>query len=227
MKLRHEEKYKVRRSQFNLLKPFLDVYLNIDLHCGHMGYHVRSLYFDTLYDHDFGLVLNGVEKRKKIRIRMYDFDPFSLKLEVKEKYGIHTNKIVYKITKEEADLLIDGKYEWMLNRSDSLKLLYYEMKTMGYYPKIIIDYMRTAYIYDLNDIRITFDSHVSSTIDTRRFYINDYKVESFDEEDEGVIEIKYEDFLLDNIKDALELINQVPTSNSKYVTSRIDKRLVR
>lgn len=43
-----------------------------DKHNGAGGYRIRSLYFDTLDDNDYRDKLDGMELRRKIRLRNYD-----------------------------------------------------------------------------------------------------------------------------------------------------------
>ena len=65
-----------------------------DPHNGAEGYCVRSLYFDTLRDTDYEEKLDGLELRRKIRLRIYaPGDSFAM-LEMKQKQGSRQKKAI-------------------------------------------------------------------------------------------------------------------------------------
>ena len=55
-------------------------------------YHVRSLYFDDIHNSGYYEKLNGVGKRKKYRIRIYNHSNSVIKLERKGKEGQYTQR---------------------------------------------------------------------------------------------------------------------------------------
>ena len=69
--LRHELKYSISNTQYQLLRTKLRNVLKPDIHAGPDGrYHIRSLYFDDFRNTALFEKQAGVSRRKKYRIRM-------------------------------------------------------------------------------------------------------------------------------------------------------------
>ena len=66
---RHEIKFYVNLMQFSRLAQSLKNVMIEDKHNGSNGYFIRSLYFDTYAETDYYQKVNGIENRKKIRLR--------------------------------------------------------------------------------------------------------------------------------------------------------------
>lgn len=79
---RNEKKYLVPYSKALSIQGKLDEMLARDGHSEAAGYVVRSLYFDSINNIDYKTKLAGVEKRKKIRLRIYSADAGECKLEL-------------------------------------------------------------------------------------------------------------------------------------------------
>ena len=133
-----------------------------DEHNGALGYRVRSLYFDTMYDKDYFEKLDGVELRRKIRLRIYSpEDNFAL-LEMKQKQGQYQLKRSLRITRDDADAMIRGNYTPLLHYQEDFAAECYSLMQMQVYrPKTVVEYNRKAFIAKENKIRITFDHHKS------------------------------------------------------------------
>ena len=69
---RQEKKYFMTVADMDRLSAKLSKVMIQDAHNGSQGYSIRSLYFDTLYDSDYHEKLDGIELRRKIRLRIYD-----------------------------------------------------------------------------------------------------------------------------------------------------------
>ncbi|MBO5209923.1 MAG: polyphosphate polymerase domain-containing protein [Lachnospiraceae bacterium] len=161
---RRELKYLVSLRDIASLKKRLSVVMEKDSHNGADGYLVRSLYFDSLYDTDFEEKVDGYDNRKKIRLRVYDFDSQTAKLELKEKEGSSQRKRSLLLNREEAEHLIKGEYEFLLSREEEIAHWLYTYMTMKCYrPKCIVEYDRFAYCEVVNDIRVTFDANLRAT----------------------------------------------------------------
>ena len=85
-KLRHEWKHIISPSDQAQLIARLSTFCSPDEHYGANSYHIRSLYFDNVYDKTLRERLNGQECREKIRIRYYNFDDSYIVLEKKSKF---------------------------------------------------------------------------------------------------------------------------------------------
>jgi hypothetical protein len=78
-----------------------------------------------------------------------------------------------------------------------------------------------AYVYKPNDIRITFDSSINASLVTSGFFDDNIPWKPVILPATGVLEVKYRGFLFGHLKKAIGLINTLPQSSSKYVTSRV------
>lgn len=71
---------------------------------------IRSLYFDTPDDQDFRDKTDGLELRRKIRLRAYSpGDDFAM-LEMKQKQGPYQRKRSLRLSREDAQSLCRGDY---------------------------------------------------------------------------------------------------------------------
>ena len=128
------------------------------------GYRVISLYFDDLTDSCLNSVKNGSYIRRKYRIRVYNNSFDIIKLEVKEKKGNRVSKIAKPISIEEMHKLMCGQcIPAVPSMEDPAFLFNIAIQTQALRPKLIIAYERKAYIYDSDNVRITFDRNVRAS----------------------------------------------------------------
>ena len=90
---RNEKKYILPFRNALSIRGKLDEILARDGHSETWGYMVRSLYFDSVNNIDYKTKLAGVEKRKKIRLRIYSTASKKCKLEMKAKDGDLQHKV--------------------------------------------------------------------------------------------------------------------------------------
>ena len=155
--IRQEKKYLITQSQRIQLQHQFSAMIKPDPHNGTEGYRVRSLYFDTLNDRDFQEKEDGVERRRKLRLRVYDPQGDFALLEIKQKEGAYQRKRSMKLTRSQAEALIQGYPEALLACSDPFAAECYGMiRVQLYRPKTIVEYQRLALIGSENNIRITF-----------------------------------------------------------------------
>lgn len=218
---RKEIKYPISLLEFYRVRKRLACYVRPDPYSGELGYRVRSLYFDSLNDLDLFDALNGNMEKRKIRLRFYPPDTGSIRLEYKCKSGSDGVKRSLKLTKEQAQLLISGDYSLLSALQEPLALeLYTRLSMGGYYPKVIVDYHRLAYTYPVGNTRITFDSAVSASYAAHSFFDEQPGLVPLVPTDFGVLEVKFDDFLVGIIKEAVASVDTLATANSKYVQSR-------
>ena len=218
---RQEKKFLITLDQYYRYCAKLTQLLHSDKHGTKDGYLIRSLYFDSIDDRDFEEKEEGVELRRKIRIRIYGPDSQFAKLEIKRKEGPLQKKNSLKITREEAEELIKGNYSILLKREEEVATeCYYMMNQYCYRPKTIVSYNRKAFVAKENNIRITFDHHIKASESNfdlfsknlnENYVMNPYLV---------VLEVKYNNFLLSYIKDMLEECDASDLSVSKYCMGR-------
>lgn len=218
---RVENKYLVNVIDVSTLKERLGIILKEDSHNGENGYIVRSVYFDSNGNKDYRAKVDGIDNRKKIRLRIYNPDDNYIKLELKEKVNGRQRKRSISITRDEAVRMLKGDYGFLFENSDNLaRTLYYYMTKEMYRPKCMIEYDRYAFIYDVNEIRITFDSNLRATLDYMSFLEHDVVWMPAGAKSHITMEVKYNEFLISGVKNAISNRMAIVTSNSKYCKAR-------
>ncbi len=219
--LRQEKKYLLSYPQFSRLDSKFDQLLHPDEHNGREGYMIRSLYFDTMGDMDFNEKMDGLEVRRKIRLRIYSPDDDYAKLEMKQKQGENQKKRSLTVSREDAMQLSAGRYSCLLNYDTPFaKELYGIMNVRAYRPKAIVEYNRKAYVAKENNTRVTFDSKVRAT--ESNFNLFDDNLLQYQVMDPYLVimEVKFNSFMLSYIKDLISMEGKSPLSVSKYMLSR-------
>ena len=219
---RVEKKYLIDEVAASIMKTRLDTYMKQDPHNGPKGYMVRSVYFDSIRDRDYYEKEDGLDHRKKIRLRIYDPDSENVKLELKEKHNGQQRKQSMEITREEAKQMLKGDYQFLQKYKKQPATTIYAILVMDIYrPKCMVEYNRFAYILQENDIRITFDSELRASESDFDLFKKNPTYYPVAHPSQITLEVKYNRFLLSNIKKALSIKAKVETSNSKYVRARM------
>lgn len=218
---RKEMKYPISLLDFCLLRGYLECFVKPDPHSGEYGYRVRSLYFDSDGDQDLFDTLTGNMEKRKIRLRFYPPDTDYIRLEYKCKSGTDGIKRSIRLSKEVAQCLMRGDYTPLLDMQDPLASeLYGRMRLEGYQPKVVVDYHRLAYIYPVGNTRINFDSAVSGSYVTDSFFDENPGLIPVMPPDIGVLEVKYDHFLVGILKEVVESVDSLTKANSKYAQAR-------
>lgn len=111
-----------------------------------------------MQERDFYEKEDGLEIRRKIRLRTYSPDSDFAMLEMKQKQGENQKKRSLRLSKEDADELSRGQYSCLLKYENSFAVECYGLMNMFCYrPKAIVEYQRKAYVASENKTRITFD----------------------------------------------------------------------
>ena len=220
---RKEIKYSVSALSFLKARPVLEGVLSLDPHCvGGRGYLVRSLYFDSAWDSDLFDVLDGLLSKQKLRVRGYSGDAERYKLEYKCKTGTDSRKESLLISRRDVERLLAGSFDFLMEHPGSTaRELYGRMRAGAYSPRVVVQYRRIAYVSALCDVRVTFDYELGVSRDPADFLVPSPFFEPVIPADTGVLEVKYNSFLPQYIKDALETMDASPVSSSKYAQSRL------
>ncbi len=220
MRYRHEYKFYLNEGDYILLKHRLDVVMKKDIHAINGRYRIKSLYFDDINDKALNEKLDGLSRRSKYRIRIYNDDLDFIKLEKKEKISGLGTKYVAPVNADEVRQIIDGSIEWMASDDRELvKELYQKLRYEGLKPKTIVTYDREPYIYEAGNVRVTFDTNVRTSnyaIDLLNPSLASVKAS----EKIIIMEVKYDDFLPDIIRDLLQLESRSLGAFSKYAAAR-------
>lgn len=222
MNLRHEHKYLLEYGTYLQIRNVIQKIMKLDEHTiKNEGYHIRSLYFDDVYDSALKEKSSGIQVRKKYRIRVYNYSHEVIKLEIKEKYGDFTNKSSCGISKEEYKKIIDRDIHFLTMDNNIVKEKYYlEIKDKLLKPKVIVDYYREAYVLPYNNIRITFDKNLSAAKPCGDIFTSGLYSKQLPQEYSLIMEIKYNNFLPSHIKGILEMFSLNRLSVSKYLLCR-------
>jgi len=225
VKLRHELKYYINWGEYELLKSRILPVMQMDENTQRPeGYHIRSLYFDDMYDTALHEKLIGDQRRNKYRIRIYEISDKVIKFERKSKYDAYISKVSASITRTQVEDMLAGDYTSLI-RSDNpyLHEIYAKRNVSLLRPSIIVDYLREAYILREGNVRITFDKFISAGVGS--FQIFDKEIPVFPVVDKGqlVLEIKYDDYLPSVIQNLVRSLTGDITAISKFVMCR--KRL--
>ncbi len=208
--LRAEKKYLVPLEYMYSQRNFLRMFLEEDPHNGEDGYSIRSLYYDTPDNRDFNEKDEGVELRRKIRLRIYSPGAKSAKLEMKQKQGANQKKRSLTVLRADAQSLVQGDYTPLLTYADPFALECYGlMNTHAYRPVAIVEYKRTAFIAKENNIRVTFDSKIIATESNFNIFDENLPMYPVFDPYNVVLEVKYNGFLLSYIKLFLDNSNKI------------------
>ncbi len=197
LQLRHELKYYIDPVQYRIIRNRLCAVLRKDPHAGPDGrYHIRSLYFDDFKNTSFFEKQAGVARRKKYRIRIYDYSDAIIKLEKKIKLDQYIGKESTTITREETDHILEGDVAFLARSNNRLlRIFYLESRRNLLRPNVIVDYYREAYIHPMGNVRITFDIGVKTGLSSVALFDHHIFTMKAIEEPGVILEIKFDNFL--------------------------------
>ena len=142
-------------------------------------------------------------------------------LEMKQKQGASQLKRSLRVTREDAQALTHGDYAPLLRYSESFAAECYAlMHSRCYRPKTIVEYDRKAFIAKENKIRITFDSRIVSVESCFDLFSPRLNMNPVLDPYCVVLEVKYNGFLLDYLRELLNSVDRSELSVSKYVLAR-------
>ena len=220
--LRHEYKYFITPAELTALRGLLRPVLPLDPNGDERGeYHIRSLYFDTIYDDALYEKIAGVGERKKYRIRIYNFSSRVIKLECKSKYGDLISKQSVSIPRDLADQLIAGDPEGLQRmRHPLFHDVFREMRTRLLRPAVVVDYVREAYIHPAQEVRITFDKQLRTGLFSHDMFNRDLPTYPVFDDPVEILEVKYDEFLPTYLQGMLSGITAQRSAVSKYTYCR-------
>ena len=221
MNFRHEWKHQINALDMQMIRMRMRHVMQTDVHATDGHYLIRSLYFDNLYDMALREKIDGVNRREKFRMRYYNRDPSLIHLEKKSKINGLCAKESVTISADEAEAIIRGDIAWMANRKDPLfPELYSKMRGQGIQPKTIVDYTREPFVYAPGNVRVTLDYDIRSGMQNTDF-LDPYSVTVPAAPGITILEVKWDAFLPEIIRDAVQLPNRAAGAFSKYAACRI------
>ena len=218
---RNELKYQCSEQQMRLLEIRIKYLCAHDPYAGEHGrYIVRSVYFDDYCDSCYYENEDGVDHRKKFRIRLYDGDTGMILLECKEKINGLGHKSACRISEKQCREMIDGNFRLPENADPVLRKFFLHYREKLYRPKVVVEYERTPYIYSTGNVRITFDRNIVATACVAGFLDSRICARPIMPAGIHLMEVKYDALLPDYIYRELQLQNLQQTAFSKYYTGR-------
>ncbi|MCI8622520.1 MAG: polyphosphate polymerase domain-containing protein [Provencibacterium sp.] len=220
MKFRHEWKHTITALDRLVLRARLAAVARPDGNGNAGTYEIRSLYFDDPQDSALREKIDGVNLREKFRIRYYNGDPSFIRLEKKSKLNGLCCKESEGWTAEETAALLAGDAAWMLQSERPLtKELYTKMKLKGLQPKTVVDYIREAFVFPAGNVRITLDYRIRTGSPSG--FLAPESLSLPVEGDPILLEVKWDEYLPDIIRDAVQLEGRRSCAFSKYAACRV------
>lgn len=222
VKYRHEYKYLINNMESAVLKTRVSSLLAPDRHTQAGGaYRIRSLYFDSPYDHCYYENESGIGERDKYRIRIYNGDAGHIVLEKKSKKRQMTSKQSCLIDETICSQLMSGKgIQLAPDMSERQKQLLFEMQSKAMRPVVIVEYVRYPFVEGNGNVRITFDEAIGSSNDIFGFLKGRTVVRPVLPKGMTVLEVKWDEFLPGYIKEHMQLDSLQWCSFSKYYLCR-------
>lgn len=221
MKYRHEWKHEISYGDMLVLRQRLSAVMKRDVHAIDGKYLIRSLYFDNASDKALREKVDGVNIREKFRIRYYNNDTSLIHLEKKSKVNGLCLKDSTTLTKEQAQAIANGDYAWMVESGIPLvQELYSKMMSQGLRPKTIVDYLREPFVFAPGNVRVTLDHNIRTGMNCTDF-LNPNCVTVPAGDAPIILEVKWDEYLPDIIRDAVQLPNCRVGAFSKYAVCRI------
>lgn len=221
MKFRHEWKYEISVSDTYIIRSRLNAIACADRNSINGRYKIKSLYFDDYNDTALLEKINGINKREKFRIRYYNGDTSFIRLEKKSKINGLCNKISERVTEDEVKALLNGNTGWMKSSQRPLVYEFYiKIKNNSLRPKTIVEYTREPFVYQAGNVRVTLDYDIRTGTDYKSFLCSEcITIPAGDSP--VILEVKWDEFLRDIIKNAVSLGGRRSTAFSKYAQCRI------
>lgn len=219
---RHEYKYIISDMQIICLQQRLNAVMRLDPHAGDKGkYSISSLYFDDYYNQCLNENISGIDPREKYRIRIYNNNSKHIILETKRKERGMTQKTSHVISCELYEMLVSGGIPKEIQKQPLIvRKLVSEIQMRQMKPVVIVSYDRVPYVSKMGNVRITIDSNLNSSRNTAAFLNGQFSGRPVMPRGFNLLEIKWDQFIPDEIYHAAQLDNLTWTAYSKYALCR-------
>ena len=221
MQFRHEVKHEISQYDMLVLRHRLRAVMRPDPHAEDGKYLIRSLYFDNTDDKALREKLSGCAEREKYRIRLYNYNTDLIHLERKYKNRSLGYKDSVTLTTDQARAIAAGDLDfpgWQDN--DILRTFRQKMLGQGLRAKVIVDYEREPFIFDAGNVRVTLDYHIRTGL-TCTDFLNPDCITVPISYDPVILEVKWDNYLPDVIRNAVQLDGRHNGAFSKYAACRM------
>ena len=219
--LRHELKYLINYADYYSIAAAAGQILYPDENSGDEGYLIRSLYFDDIYNSAYLDKQAGVMRRRKHRIRIYNYSDSVIKFEIKDKFDSYISKISASISRQQCERIIHGDFDFMLDsEKQALRAGFVDARTRILRPAVVVDYNREAFVLEEGNVRLTFDSKLRAGFCSMDLFDEQMPTLPAIEPDMLIMEVKFDDYLPKVVQKLLAPVNSKQSSQSKYVMCR-------
>ncbi|MBP5157374.1 MAG: polyphosphate polymerase domain-containing protein [Treponema sp.] len=226
---RHEYKYIAPEQVLAMLERRARSVLTLDPHASRKGfYHIRSLYFDDMYNSCYRENEDGTQPREKFRVRVYDCDASVIQLELKRREGGKTLKRSCPLSLDRCRTLMEGGIPDLRPEDPPLyRRFWAAMHSVALRPAVLVAYDRVPYVWmqcgrvvPSCNVRVTFDRKIRSSSDFSRFLEPSFAARPILGLGGSLMEVKFDSFLPDFIYELLQCGSLGETTFSKYYLCR-------
>jgi len=224
---RFEFKYLISLDRLKEIKSFLQRYVVLDKFLEGTGknfYEVVSLYYDSPRFYYYWQKVDGIEQRKKVRLRAYringkftDYSFFEIK---RKRDSIILKDRLLLLNGDYDKLLKDGNFfrtNFIINEKNNkvAEEFHWETYQRSISPKILVVYNREPYLGKFNkNFRVTFDYFIKARRDNQLFAGGDNFIDL--SADKAVMEVKFNGRMPFYIQEIIKMYNLERISYSKY-----------
>lgn len=221
MKYRHEVKQRISPADAVILRQRLSAVMRHDENAPEGSYIIRSLYFDNADDRALREKLDGVNRREKFRLRIYNGSAETILLEKKSKINGLCLKERCRLTPVEAQALIGGDTQ-LASGSEKplLRELGLKMRLCGLRAKTLVEYTREPFVFPAGNVRVTLDSDIRTGLCATELFDPNCAMIPAGEKC-IILEVKWDEFLPDVVRGAVQLGSVRSEAFSKYAACRI------
>ena len=149
---------------------------------------------------------------------MYKRQDSRITLEKKSKDGDFSGKESVRISRELAEAFLTGGEA--LRDTEELARELARLRQNGWKPAVLVDYVRYPFVYPTGNVRVTIDTELrTAPFKTNLFDDRALTVPVLDE-GEAVLEVKYDAFLPDLVRLAVQTPDRRAGACSKYALCR-------
>ena len=215
-------KHHLTFMEYQILRKKVAAVLKLDSNAGPDGcYHIRSLYFDDFRNTALFEKQAGVARRKKYRIRIYNNSDQFIKFERKTKLNQYILKDWVRITREDADKMIAGDVNFLVDSESALlRDFYLDYRRNLLRPVVMVDYIREAYEHPIGNVRITLDKGLHTALGPMAFFDHQCSTTGIQEEHNMILEVKFDDILPLHIRGLFPNTIRPRSALGKFVACR-------
>ncbi len=217
MKYSHEVKHEISREDIPVLRARLGAFMRCGSRVGGGAYRVRSVCFDTPFDNALRDKIDGVSLRENYLIRLYNGDASYISLDKKSMMNNLCALQSCAVSEKEARCIAGGDIEWLRDCDRQLcRELYTRITSQDLKPATIIDCTCESFAYPTGNVRVTLNYDIR-TCDFCADFLDPAILAIPAGDSPVMLEIKWDDFLPDIIRDAVTVTCRCPDTFSKYM----------